>query len=180
MVSKGVLTRGAAMADYGKSVPEKHGLAYFIYKLFHRNAKISEHNDEIQVKDNFHLEPKYWPEVIEFMNNLNQVIETHTISGSNVQHVNQRIIDYVAEQINVKGQVEDVDKKYSALDTLADRILSNTFSKIAGLKHEENTHADFTDIVLQFKKRLHQRYQDEVIYLDSKKQNHESQNPLGH
>lgn len=166
------------MAAQDKATTQKHGLVYFIYKLFHRKSKLAEGQDKIQIDDNFHLEPKYWPEVIEFINNLNHVIETHTIAGANVQHINQRIVDYVAHQINVKGSVVDLDKRYSALDTLADRILSNTFSKIAGLKHQENTHADFTDVIIQFKKRLHQRYQDEVAFQESKKQHHET--PISH
>lgn len=166
------------MASQNKSTTQKHGLAYFIYKLFHRKSKLAQEHDETHLEDNFHLEPKYWPEVIEFIDNLNHVIETHTIIGANVQHINQRIVDYVAHQINVKGSMEDLDKRYSALDTLADRILSNTFSKIAGLKHQESTHADFTDVVVHFKKRLHQRYQDEIAYQESKKQPHDT--PISH
>jgi hypothetical protein len=145
---------------------EKHGLSYFLRKLFFRKSVLA--NEQKRAEDEFRLEPKYWPEVADFIEKLEHLIATHTISDSNVQHINQRIVDYVEHQINIKGSLTDLEQRYSALDVLADRILSNTLSKIAGLKHEENTHADFTEVVVAFKKRLHQRHQDEIAYYQSK------------
>ncbi len=153
--------------------PEKHGILYFIQKLFSRKSQVLAHQDKITPEDEFHLEPKYWPEVKDFIDNLNHLIEIHTIEDSNVQHINQRIVDYVEDQINVKGQLKDVEQRYSALNTLADRILSNTISKIVGLKHVPTTHADFSEAVELFKKRLQKRHQNEIAYQLSKHSDHQ-------
>ena len=114
-----------------------------------------------------HLEPKYWQEVIDFMNAIKSIIEKNTIDDDNVRHVNERIITYVEEQINKKGSMKDRQERYAALDTLADRILVNNLSKIAGLKHTEGR--AFTDAVKQFKDSLHRRKAEEDRFIQSKK-----------
>lgn len=111
----------------------------------------------------FQLEPEYWQEVIEFIDTLNELIKTHTIEDSNVESINRRIVGYIQDQINIKGSIVDLKERYSQLDILADRILSTTFNKIVGLKHVESSHADFTAAIVQLKKRLHERYQNELM-----------------
>ncbi|MBS0286048.1 MAG: hypothetical protein JSR17_02045 [Proteobacteria bacterium] len=155
----------AAPDNASSSKGEKHGILYFIKKLFHRHSQAEKQRTVSQ--DEYHLEPKYWPEVIDFINNLNQLIETHTIDDTNIKHINQRIVDYVVDQINVKGSVVDIEQRYSGLNTLADRMLSSTFNKIVGLKHESTTHADFSEAVSNFKKRLAVRHQNEIAYYQS-------------
>lgn len=150
---------------------EKHGILYFIQKLFHRKSH-AQTNKVQEGEENFHLEPKYWPEVIDFIDNLNQLIEANTISDMNIAHINQRIVDYVEEQINVKGSLKDIEERYSALNTLADRIQSSTINKIVGLKHATTTHADFSDAITKFKKRLEQRHQSEVAHFAHKGAEH--------
>ncbi len=144
---------------------EKHGILYFIQKLFQRKSHAQKQNDSIEGGESFHLEPKYWPEVVDFIDNLNQLIEANTISDSNIQHINQRIVDYVVDQINVKGSLKDIEQRYSALNTLADRIQSSTINKIVGLKHVSTTHADFSEAVDKFKKRLAIRHENEIAFL---------------
>jgi hypothetical protein len=147
----------------GSRTPQHHaGLMGFIRKLFFRKHQLQPLAVKKLNEEELHVEPKYWPEVRDFINNLNHIIETHTIEDSNVAHINQRIVEYVEQQINKKGQLADINQRYYALDTLADRLLSNTFNKIVGLKHVETTHADFTDAVAQFKNRLHARYKGEL------------------
>ncbi len=152
--------------------PEKHGLLYFIQKLFSKKSQLQAHQS-VKPGDEFHLEPKYWPEVKDFIDNLNHLIQIHTIEDSNIQHINQRIVDYVEDQINVKGQLKDVEQRYSALNTYADRILSSTISKIVGLKHIPTTHADFSEAVELFKKRLEKRHQNEIAYQQNKHSDHQ-------
>lgn len=155
--------------------PEKHGVLYFIQKLFSRHKKAEEEHERII--DDYHREPKYWPEVIDFIDNINHLIESHTISDTNVQHINQRIVDYMIDQINTKGSVQDIEERYFALNTLADRILSNTLNKIVGLKHMPSTHADFTEAVGNFKKRLAIRHKNEIDYYKGHSQ---GQPPVSH
>ncbi|MFI4937339.1 MAG: hypothetical protein ACHQJ6_02385 [Candidatus Berkiellales bacterium] len=108
------------------------------------------------------VEPKYWPEVVDFMETLNTIIDSHTIEDSNIQIINQRIVDYVQEQINIKGSLDDIEQRYLALDTLADRILVRNLSRIVGLKQNESTRAEFSEAIEHFKHRLHQRHQHEI------------------
>lgn len=115
------------------------------------------------------LEPKYWPQVKDFLDAITEIIESHTIEDSNVQVINQRIVDYIADQINKKGAIEDVKERYLALDTLADRILVNNLSKIVGLKKSEGQRPEFSDAVNEFKKHLHERHQQELLQLNLKK-----------
>ncbi len=164
-----------ASKDPSQKNTEKHGILYFIQKLFSRHKEAEEHHERIV--DEYHREPKYWPEVIDFIDNINHLIEINTISDSNIQHINQRIVDYMIDQINSKGSVEDIEQRYFALNTLADRILSNTLNKIVGLKHMPTTHADFTEAVGLFKKRLAQRQQNEIAYYKEHTQN---QPPISH
>lgn len=101
--------------------------------------------------------PKYWPEVVEFMELLNHIVDSHTISDGNVERINHRIIEYIEEQINIKGQIEDVEERYSALKTLSDRILSHNLNKLVGLKVSADSNTDFSDAVNLFKYRLEER-----------------------
>ncbi|MGD9591541.1 MAG: hypothetical protein AB7V32_03375 [Candidatus Berkiella sp.] len=159
------------MADHDNTThdkKEKHGIFYFIQKLFSKKSEVQQHKVSEQNGQDYHLEPKYWPEVIDFIDNLNNLIKIHTIEDSNIQHINQRIVDYVVEQINVKGSLRDIEQRYSALNTLADRIQSNTISKIVGLKHIATTHADFSEAIEEFKKRLSQRHQSEIAFYANK------------
>lgn len=126
-------------------------------------------NKDDHEKDKFHLEPKYWPEVKHFLDELNHAIEEHTIHDGNISQINQRIVDYIEEQINHKGQIEDIEERYSALNTLADRILSNSFNKIVGLKHSETTNTDFSDIIKNFKIDLEKRHREEIEYYREKR-----------
>lgn len=107
--------------------------------------------------DQIHLEPKYWPEVREFIDNLNSVIESHTIQDDNIHRVNQRIVDYILEEINKKGQIENIEQRYSALTTLSDRILSHNLNKLVGVKENTAYNTDFSDTVNQFKFKLETR-----------------------
>jgi len=116
-----------------------------------------------------HLEAEYWPEVVDFMDLLNEIIDKNTIHDPNIEAVNRRIIEYIADQINIKGAIEDVNARYSALDILADRILVTNLGKIVGLRQNEGTKAEFSDAIEQFKQRLHQRHQQELIELQKLK-----------
>lgn len=113
-------------------------------------------------KHDFHLEPKYWQEVIDLRERLEKVIKENTIDGDNISHVNQRVIDYLIEQINSKGSLPTITERYDALNTLADRILLNYQSKLVGLKKNVTTHTDFSDAVNDFKHRLDERKQKEL------------------
>lgn len=141
------------------------GILHFIRNLFTKKHKMSQLLDEQSPLDKeFHLEPKYWQEVMDFIDKINELIKTHTIEDNNIQQVNQRIVDYIKEQINVKGEIKDIEVRYAALDTLADRILANSLNKIVGLKHSDNSRAEFSHTVAEFKRRLHQRHQAELAY----------------
>lgn len=144
---------------------QQHGLLNFIRKLF---TKSDELQNTINKKDEFDLEPEYWQEVIEFIETIDKLISSHTIEDSNIQQVNKRIVDYIKDQINVKGSIKNIEERYSALDTLADRILGNSFNKIVGLKHNVSSQAEFSEAVEEFKKRLHQRHQEEIVHLNQK------------
>ena len=64
------------------------------------------------------------------------------------------------------------------MNTLADRMLSSTFNKIVGLKHMQSTHAEFSEAVDNFKKRLAQRQQNEIAYYQHQPQ--AQQPPVSH
>jgi len=132
-------------------------------KLFSSNNERAESNESHEI----HLEPKYWPEVKDFMGSLDEIIETHTIDDPNIKRINQRIISYIEEQINKKGQVDDINARYSGLNTLADRILSHNLSKVVGMKSGVNSTADFSDAVSEFKIKLSHKKQSEVEQDDS-------------
>ena len=83
-----------------------------------------------------HLEPKYWPEVTDYMKKLSAIVKTNTIDDENVHSVNERILNYVLDQINKKGSIQDIEQRYLALETLADRILVVELVKIVGLKQK--------------------------------------------
>lgn len=110
-----------------------------------------------------HLEPKYWPEVKDYMESIKAIIKSHTIEDANVQQVNENITNYIFAQINKKGSIEDIEERYLALDTLADRILVNELSKIAGLKQSEGTRAEFSEATQAFKKRLAVRHKEDSL-----------------
>jgi hypothetical protein len=133
-----------------------HGVLDFFRRLFKH-----EKNESLEPKEH-HLEPKYWQEVIDLRERLEQVIHENTIEDDNISHVNQRVLDYLIEQINVKGSLPTIHERYAALQTLADRILINYQSKLVGLKKNVTTHTDFTDAVNDFKHRLKQREQKEI------------------
>lgn len=134
-------------------------LKTFIKRMFSwkpQKALTLDENREI------HLEPKYWPEVMDFIEQLNDLVDTHTIEDNNIRRVNQRIITYIEDQINHKGQLEDLESRYMALNTLADRILSHHLSKIVGIKESTSSTADFSEAVRTFKERLAQKLQAEA------------------
>lgn len=129
-------------------------LGQFFRKLF------GHHNTVVPTPEHtFHLEPKYWQEVIDLRERLEKVIKENTIDDNNINSVNQRVVDYFIEQINLKGSLPSITERYAALNTLADRILLNYQSKIVGLKKGVTTHTDFTDAVTDFKHRLKEREQ---------------------
>lgn len=128
---------------------------------FFRNLFKSK-NESPDEKHDFHLEPKYWQEVIDLRERLEEVIKANTIDDDNISHVNQRVLDYLIEQINIKGSLPTITERYAALNTLADRILLNYQSKLVGLKKNMTTHTDFTDAVNDFKHRLDERKQKEL------------------
>lgn len=139
-----------------------HGVLDFFRRLFkHEDDNVPENKEH-------HLEPKYWQEVIDLRERLEKVIKENTIEDDNISHVNQRVLDYLIEQINVKGSLPTIHDRYAALQTLADRILINYQSKLVGLKKNVTTHTDFTDAVTDFKHRLKQREEKEIA--DSTKQ----------
>jgi len=145
--------------------PERKGFIRevfnFMYNLFSTDVKRVYFKKGPTDKE-IRMEARYWPEVQEFMNTLNALVKSHTIDDSNVEHINGRIMEYILHQINAKGAIENVNERYEALDTLADRILSNSLSKIVGLKHNESNYAEFTEVVEHFKERLHQRHNQEI------------------
>lgn len=112
---------------------------------------------EAALKRGEHLEPKYWPEVKEFIDLLNEIVASHTISDANVERINHRIVEYIEEQINIKGQIENVEERYSSLKTLSDRILTHNLNKLVGLKVSTDSNTDFSDAVNLFKYRLEER-----------------------
>ncbi len=130
----------------------------FFRKLFshHRDAAANTSDEHT-----FHLEPKYWQEVITLRERLEKVVKAHTIDDNNINNVNQRVLDYFFDQINLKGSLPSTTERYAALNTLADRILLNYQTKIVGLKKNETTHTDFSDAVKDFKNRLKEREQKE-------------------
>ena len=144
------------MSEPHASSPKK-GFFTWLKNLFSGKGKAG--SDKPLYEHGRHLEPKYWQEVIDFMDSIKGIIDKNTIDDENIRHVNDRIITYVADQINKKGEMKDRAERYAALDTLADRILVNNLSKIAGLKHTEGR--AFTDAVKQFKDSLHRRKAEE-------------------
>jgi len=142
---------------------KKRGIIDFIRCLFLRKKQVQGAYQQSTIEQEIHLEPKYWPEVKHFMNKINDIVVHSTIEDNNIHLVNQRIIDYVEKQINTKGSLEDIEQRYMALNTLADRILYNNLSKIVGLKHDKNSHADFTEAVAEFKRELEKRHQDDLL-----------------
>lgn len=137
------------------------GLIHFIKSLFAKRHQVSL---ELKKRDpkKIHLEPKYWPEVKDYMETLQELIKTHTVEDDNVAEVNERITNYIWQQINKKGSIQDIKKRYLALDTLADRILVTLLGKLAGLKEGEGTRAEFSEATSQFKKRLAARQIEEI------------------
>lgn len=109
-----------------------------------------------------HLEPKYWPEVMDYMQNLSDIVKSNTIEDDNIQQVNERILTYILDQINKKGSIEDLEARYLALETLADRILLVELGKIVGLKQNEGTIAQFSEATKNFKERLITRRKSEL------------------
>lgn len=109
-----------------------------------------------------HLEPKYWPEVMDYMQSLSSIVKSNTIEDDNIQQVNDRILTYVLDQINKKGSIHDLKARYLALETLADRILLIEVGKIVGLKQSEGTTAQFSEATQIFKKRLMARRENEL------------------
>lgn len=134
-----------------------HGVLDFFRRLF----KHDDHTNQSDIHSH-KLEPKYWQEVIDLRERLEKVIKENTIEGDNISHVNQRVLDYLIEQINVKGSLPTIPERYAALHTLADRILINYQSKLVGLKKNLTTHTDFTDAVVEFKHRLKEREKKEL------------------
>lgn len=137
----------------------------FLQNLFKKNPTLKEEKGRSDFEKEIHLEPKYWPQVKHFMDDLQHIIKVHTIDDSNVQDVNQRILDYIQNQINVKGSLDDIEARYTALDTLADRLLVKNLSKIVGLKQNDSTRAEFSEAVETFKKSLHERHAEEVLHI---------------
>ena len=140
-----------------ENMHEKPSIFARILRFFFREKSQSLAKKEGEI----HLEPKYWPEVQHFMKNLDQIVESHTIQDENIKRINQRVIDYIEDQINKKGQVEDINARYNGLNTLADRILSNNLNKLVGLKEGSHT-ADFSNAVKDFKHELHEKKQAEL------------------
>lgn len=134
-----------------------HGILDFFRRLFKHEVPIERSENEVH-----HLEPKYWQEVIDLRERLEKVIKENTIEDDNISHVNQRVLDYLIEQINIKGSLPTIQERYAALNTLADRILNNYQSKLVGLKKNVTTHTDFSDAVNDFKDRLKEREQKEL------------------
>jgi hypothetical protein len=145
----------------------ERGFFAFIRRLFSK-GKPPNFEHPLRAKDNFHLEPRYWVEVKHFMDTIELIVKEKTIDDSNVQILNQRILDYIEQQINVKGSLPDIEQRYMALNTLADRILVNNLSKFVGLKHTPNTAAEFTSAIDQFKRDLEKRHQEELAQLPRK------------
>ncbi|HRE30610.1 MAG TPA: hypothetical protein PLD88_01420 [Candidatus Berkiella sp.] len=130
----------------------------FFQRLFRGKSTLAEQHLETGK-----LEPKYWQEVIDFRERLERAIKENTIDADNISSVNQRVLDFVIEQINTKGSLPTVQERYQALNTLADRVLLNYQNKIVGLKKGVTTHTDFTDAVNDFKHRLKEREQKELF-----------------
>src|SRR5689334_13828416 len=99
------------MADPNTGTGLIHFLIHFIKSLF-----IKSHGASLELKSRSkrHLEAKYWPEVKDYMETLQGLIKTHTIEDDNAMQVNERITNYIWQQINKKGSIEDLDKRYLA------------------------------------------------------------------
>lgn len=110
------------------------------------------------------VEPKYWPETIELMENLDRIIQEHTKASPTNDQINKRILEYVEEQINTKGSIEDTKLRAEALETVADRILSTTLDKIVGLEPQTDTRMEFSNAVAEFKQKLSQRLQSDILH----------------
>ena len=137
----------------------------FFRSLFSSKKPI---NENISIAEQMRLEPQYWPEVTSFMNKIKGIVDNNTIDDGNVHSLNDRIISYVQKELNQKGKLEDIDKRYDALDELADRILVVSLGKIVGLKKTTDTQAVFTVAVADFKNALHERKRAEEEFLQSK------------
>lgn len=149
---------------HSDDVQEKLSLLDRIINVF-RNKK----TEEFSYKDENELEPRYWPEVREFIDNLNTVIDSHTQADANAERVNERVVEYIVEQINEKGKIQDVEKRYSALRTLSDRVLTHHLNRLAGVKKATEYNTDFSDVVNLFKTKLDIRRENEVT--DDQKRN---------
>jgi hypothetical protein len=97
------------------------------------------------------------------MDHINNIVTSHTIDDDNIRIVNQRILDYMMKEINAKGSIEDIEKRYYALSTLADRILVNNLSKLVGLKKDEFKGPEFSEAVSDFKRELQKRHEREIL-----------------
>jgi hypothetical protein len=142
----------------------KKSLIAKLFSFFHKNESTSARS----IEDTLKVEPKYWPEVVDFMNQLKTIVNKNTIDDGNVHSLNDRIISYVEKEINQKGKLPDIEKRYAALDELADRILVVSLGKIVGMKKTSDTQAVFTDAVTHLKNALHERKRVEEQYLHSK------------
>jgi len=103
------------------------------------------------------MEPKYWPEVVTFINKIKAIVEKNTVHDDNADILNDNIIAYVEKEINDKGKEPDLEQRYAKLAQLADRILVVSLGKIVGLKKNVGTDPEFTNAVTHFKHALHER-----------------------
>lgn len=133
-------------------------LIQWIFSWFRRSSPPTKSHEAHTI----HLEPKYWPEVTDYIHNLSNIVKCNTIEDDNIQQVNERILSYVLDQINKKGSIDDFETRYLALQTLADRILLIELGKIVGLKHNAGTTAQFSEATQLFKKRLMMRRESEM------------------
>lgn len=108
-----------------------------------------------------HLEPKYWPEVYDYIQTVESIIHANTIEDDNIHQVNERIVKYIVEQINRKGTIDNLEERFLAINTVVDRVLVVDLGKIVGLKQQEGTRAEFSEATQLFKKRLAERHAQE-------------------
>lgn len=152
-----------------KEIHKKQGLFHFLKHLFCKNK--SPFSSSSLSNKKAQLEPKYWPEVIELKETLEQLVLSHTKKDENVRHINEQILTYIQKEINKKGAIADIDARYTALETIADRILTEKLNNLAGLQLDNSVKAEFTEAINTFKEKLSIRYRQEIAANNSAKTN---------
>lgn len=149
------ITTVAQRHETMKAIPKNNDnfLQKFIKKVFGTKQK-----SHTAANDDKIPEPKYWLEVQTFIENLKYLISTHTDDSENSRRINENIINYIEDQINQKGSISNKSSQQEQILILADKILVHSLNKIAGLKPQTTSKADFSDAVKDFKIQIKNRF----------------------